>query len=198
MQGPPDCGVCGSVCRFWGFYVVYYVYTHICIYICIDNIHIYILKRAPAHCEGLGFRVQGDGLEVGVWGVGDSGSVASCIHVLLRPTDGASPRKVDVRLPEKGNSNSLGARPVHLIITMIKWFRTSRLSTRNSLSLEVVWPPAFGVSGSGVWGLDFRRGISGWHLQVSRFWFLVQGFGFFGRFEHENPTLNPHPQHQPN
>ena len=29
-------------------------------------------------------------------------------------------RKVDVRLPGKGNSNSHGARPVHLIITMIK------------------------------------------------------------------------------
>jgi len=27
-------------------------------------------------------------------------------------------RKVDVRLPGKGNSNSHGARPVHLIITM--------------------------------------------------------------------------------
>jgi len=38
------------------------------------------------------------------------------------------PRKVDVRLPEKGNSNSHGARPVHLIITMIKWTRTSRLA----------------------------------------------------------------------
>ena len=35
-------------------------------------------------------------------------------------------RKVDVRLPGKGNSNSHGARPVHLIITMIKWIRTSR------------------------------------------------------------------------
>jgi len=28
-----------------------------------------------------------------------------------------------------------GARPVHLIITMIKWIRTSRLSIKNSLSL---------------------------------------------------------------
>jgi len=28
------------------------------------------------------------------------------------------PGKVDVRLPGKGNSNSHGARPVHLIITM--------------------------------------------------------------------------------
>jgi len=43
--------------------------------------------------------------------------------------------EVDVRLPGKGNSNSHGARPVHLIITMSKWFRTSRLSIKNSLSL---------------------------------------------------------------
>ena len=33
-----------------------------------------------------------------------------------------------------GNSNSHGARPVHLTITMIKWTRTSRLSINNSLS----------------------------------------------------------------
>ena len=45
-------------------------------------------------------------------------------------------RKVDVRLPRKGNSNSHGARPVHLIITMLKWIRTSRLSIKNSLSLQ--------------------------------------------------------------
>ena len=31
-------------------------------------------------------------------------------------------RKVDVRLPGKGNSNSHGTRPVHLIITMISGF----------------------------------------------------------------------------
>ena len=43
------------------------------------------------------------------------------------------PRKVDVRLPGKGNSNSHGARPVRLIITMIKWVRTGRLSIKNSL-----------------------------------------------------------------
>jgi len=34
----------------------------------------------------------------------------------------------------KDNLNSHGARPVHLIITMIKWIRTSRLSVKNSLS----------------------------------------------------------------
>ena len=38
----------------------------------------------------------------------------------------------------KGNSNSHGARPVHQIISMIKWIRTSRLSMKNSLSLGVV------------------------------------------------------------
>ena len=46
----------------------------------------------------------------------------------------AGTRKVDVRLPGKRNSNSHGARPIHLIITMIKWIRTSRLSIKNSLS----------------------------------------------------------------
>ena len=45
-----------------------------------------------------------------------------------------STRTVDVRLPGKGSSNFHGARPVHLIITMIKWTRTSRLPIKNSLS----------------------------------------------------------------
>ena len=46
-------------------------------------------------------------------------------------------RKVDVRLPGKGNSNFRGARPVHKIILMIKWIWTSRLSIKNSL--ELAW-----------------------------------------------------------
>ena len=46
-------------------------------------------------------------------------------------------RKVDVRLPGNGNSNFHGARPVHfIIITMMKWTRTSRTSIKNCLSLE--------------------------------------------------------------
>jgi hypothetical protein len=32
---------------------------------------------------------------------------------------GRKARKVDVRLPEKGNSNFHGARPVHVLIAMI-------------------------------------------------------------------------------
>jgi len=51
-------------------------------------------------------------------------------------------RKVDVRLPAKGNSNSHGATPVHQLISMIKWIRTSRLSIKNSIfeqdSLQLV------------------------------------------------------------
>ena len=42
-------------------------------------------------------------------------------------------RKVDIRLPGTGDSNSHGARPVHLIISMIKWIRTGRLSIKKSL-----------------------------------------------------------------
>jgi len=38
-----------------------------------------------------------------------------------------------VRLPGKRNSNSHGARPVHLTIKMITWIWTSRLSIKNSL-----------------------------------------------------------------
>ena len=42
-------------------------------------------------------------------------------------------RKVNTRLPGQGNSKSHGARPVHQIISMIKWIWTSRLSMKTSL-----------------------------------------------------------------
>ena len=47
-------------------------------------------------------------------------------------------RKVDVGLLGEGNSNSHGARPVHQIISMVKWIRTRRLSIKNYLSLRVL------------------------------------------------------------
>ena len=51
-----------------------------------------------------------------------------------RKSEGGCPfRKVDIRLPGKGNSNSNGARPVYQIISMPKWVRTSTLSIKNSL-----------------------------------------------------------------
>ena len=46
-------------------------------------------------------------------------------------------RKVDVRLPGKDNFNCHGARPVHLIITMMKWVGTGRLSIQNSFFMHV-------------------------------------------------------------
>ena len=39
-----------------------------------------------------------------------------------------------VRLPGIGNSKSHGARPVHLVIRMMKWIRTSSLSIKKSFS----------------------------------------------------------------
>ena len=60
-------------------------------------------------------------------------------------------------------SNSHGARPVHLIITMIKWIRTSSFSIKKSLSdlvqlvvqvlLALVFVPSSGLR---VEGLGFR------------------------------------------
>ena len=52
----------------------------------------------------------------------------------------ARTRQVCVRLPEKRDSNSHGAKPVHLLITMIRWIRTSRLSIKcacRSRNLQV-------------------------------------------------------------
>ena len=50
-------------------------------------------------------------------------------------------KKVDARLPGKRNSKSHGAKPVHIMITMMKWIRTSRLSIKNSLSVKGPgWP----------------------------------------------------------
>jgi len=56
------------------------------------------------------------------------------VAVWVSIKDSLSRRKVDIRLPEKGNSNSRGARPGHQIVSMIKWIWTSRLSIKNSLS----------------------------------------------------------------
>jgi hypothetical protein len=51
----------------------------------------------------------------------------------MLPCDEHLPRKVNVRLPGKENSNAHGARPVHLISTKVNWIRASRLSIKSSL-----------------------------------------------------------------
>ena len=74
-----------------------------------------------ARVSGVGFRVSGkDGCLADSEGVCVAGS-AQFVDVLVR------------RNLLKGNSNSHGARPVHLIITMIKWIRTSNLFIVHSL-----------------------------------------------------------------
>ena len=50
--------------------------------------------------------------------------------------DAVGSRKAGVSPPEQGNSNSHGARPVHLIISMMKWVRIRKLSTHTFLSLH--------------------------------------------------------------
>ena len=58
-----------------------------------------------------------------------------------------------VRLPEKKHSNSHGARPVYWIITMISWIRTSKLSTKNSLSMY----KGLGCQNAGPWTCAPRK-----------------------------------------
>ena len=71
------------------------------------------------------------------------------------------PWKVDVRLPEKENSNPHGARPVYLIATMIKWIRTSRLSKQNSLLSSESSTEALGEASIGPYGRTRgERGVS--------------------------------------
>ena len=69
------------------------------------------------------------------------------------PTRVAGARKVNVRLPGKWNSNSQGARPVRLILTIIKWIRTNRLSIKNSLCS---WSLFHRISGLRVQGTGSR------------------------------------------
>ena len=63
-------------------------------------------------------------------------------------------RNVDVRLPGEGKSNSHVARPVHQIIKMIKWIRTSECQKGTLLSSTC--PQGGSVRG----GADTHRGTS--------------------------------------
>ena len=48
---------------------------------------------------------------------------------------------VDVRLPGKGDSSSHGARPVHLIIMMIKWIRIPACTRPRLAARPAIAPP---------------------------------------------------------
>ena len=81
-------------------YIYIYIYVNICIYIYIHT-HIYIYIYIYVYI----------------------------CHRLLNGGVSCS-RKVDIRLPGKGNSNPHGARPVH---QNHRWIRTRRVSINNSL-----------------------------------------------------------------
>jgi hypothetical protein len=66
-------------------------------------------------------------------------------------------KKVDVR-PGEGNSNFLGARPVHQTITVIKWIWSSELSIKSSLSMLC------GL-GFGLWGLGVGVSNANFYLE---------------------------------
>ena len=82
--------------------------------------------------KGIGFRVFAGG-------VGGGGALVhfySTYYVISLQSQRGT-RKADIRLARKGDLNSRDARPVHLIISMIKWIRTSGSSIKNSLSLSI-------------------------------------------------------------
>ena len=77
----------------------------------------------------------------------------------------------------KHNSSSLGARPVHLIITIVTWIRTSRLSRTNYVSAFYHTTPSTGP-----------------HIQELN----VQVQGYFDHKKHP-PSIGPSqgPRHSP-
>ena len=64
-------------------------------------------------------------------------------------------------IPGKGNSDSHGARPVHLTITTIKWIRTSKLSITNCPSA----PPL--ILCRNIMGFEKTQGFPAEHVPVS-------------------------------
>ena len=84
--------------------------------------------------------------------------------------------KVDTRLPEKGNSNSHGARPVHRIIAMIQWTRTSSLSNFPSAPQGALERGSARVPG--VPRCASGAGPPGPGFMVQGLGLVVQGLGF--------------------
>ena len=89
-----------------------------------------------------------------------------------------SPRKEDARLPVKENSNSHGARPAHIIITMMWWIQTSRVSIKNSLANQCRYAACV--------GLELQR------FQAALVGFLSVACFFVSRFQPQ--TRNPKPE----
>jgi len=125
-------------------------------------------------------------------------AIPNLVNVLARrmPLDGGR----QLPYPRLWNSSSHGARPVHLIITMIKWIWTSRLSIKNSLCTQGApgWPtetaipptirhlarPASSLSPSWYHETPFVISFSG---------FCVPGFGVRVDGYHGDSSRTPKP-----
>ena len=66
-----------------------------------------------------------------------------------------------MRLPGKGNLNSHGARPVHQIISIIKWIRISRLSMKNADKHVQLASAELPDDLQPLQGLDLRQRVDG-------------------------------------
>ena len=82
-------------------------------------VSLFLVQGSGFWVQGSGFRVQGRQLRVQGPRDFQRGWIGDW--------------KVDARLPGKGDLNSHGAKPIHLIITVIELIRTSRLSIKNAL-----------------------------------------------------------------
>ena len=93
---------------------------------------------AGCRVPGSRFRVQGPAFrDQRLWGLTGRWEEGRAAGPESKWSSTPSPvhhMKVNIRLAGKGNSNSHGARPVHQIISMKKWIRTSRLWMQKSLS----------------------------------------------------------------
>ena len=87
-------------------------------------------KTRHAHLGGGTPRAEGTDCVYGTRSI-----CAGCAH-LAEGITFLGPRKVEIRLPGKGDSNSHGARPVH---QKHRGIRTSRLSIKQSLSHVGAW-----------------------------------------------------------
>ena len=76
-----------------------------------------------------------------------------------------------MRLPGNGNPNLHGARPVHRILTMLKWTRTSRSSKKITLSL---YAPSSLAPSSAEQSEDGARSKTGWGESGSNGRFLAR------------------------
>ena len=98
-------------------------------------------------------------------------------------------RRADVRLPGKGNFNSHGARPVHLIITMMNWIQAGRLSTKYCVSSKRPCHPRCNHESR-----ELRCGVEGSELSHLEVGLLLSALVY--KSGHSGPFASKHGTHK--